>query len=108
MLTTQDADQYIRLTLKQWKVNPSVKWNELSCEQQGALGLYWPSLREIDLHPKILKSFETFRIVFLHELAHYMDYMERGEKVGKDFHGVNFKKWCHKLGITGKTRPVCA
>ncbi len=66
--------------------------------------------KKITLSYEILASFELFKQVLLHEIAHYLDHKERGKLVSEtgrmNTHGANFNKWCRKLGIaTGPFVP---
>lgn len=103
MISEQDAKLFIRLTLKQYKMDHL----EVSfCPKLGvgrkAWGLFWFRSKKIQLTPKVLHSYELFRHVFYHELAHALDDFERGGLVvnGRvNAHGKNFNKWCKRLGI---------
>jgi predicted metal-dependent hydrolase len=67
MLTTQEVEQYIRLTLKQWGMSSvRVQW----MKPNRFLGLAYAEDSMIELSEKVLGSFGLFREVFLHELAH--------------------------------------
>lgn len=103
MLTPQEVEQYIRLTLKQWNAE-HVKVS--FCPKLGvtrkAWGLYWPNRKKIELSYKILSSFALFEHVFKHELCHALDHSERGtlRKNGRiNAHGATFNQWCVKLKI---------
>jgi predicted SprT family Zn-dependent metalloprotease len=104
MLTTAEVDQYIRLTFKQYDLfDYSVEWMQLNGRRLGQAN---PWEKKIELSPKILKNFQSFKLVFLHELAHILDFKERGTFLvngRNNFHGKTFKQCCRKLGITHKT-----
>ncbi len=60
----------------------------------------------IELAVHVLQSFSLFREIFLHELAHLLDYQERGTYVVNKYemaHGKNWRKWCRTLGIPART-----
>lgn len=106
-LTETEVSQYIRLTLKEWGLNHiSVEWNE---KMNYAIGLAIPWKNKIQLSPKILCSFFTFRQTFLHEVAHIIQWERNGktfknEKGRNDFHGKLFKQICKELKIPSDTR----
>jgi predicted SprT family Zn-dependent metalloprotease len=102
MLTIQEVSQYIRLTLKQYKVSVKVSFCDKVFKEKGFSGYYNIAKKEIVLDNAVLKSFAVFKYVFLHELCHKLDHQERGTlfKNGRaNFHGANFNKWCKTLGI---------
>lgn len=109
MIAKADAEQYIRMTLKQWSVDglPVAFHRQLGWSNP-SLGEYrffsWLSFspKEILLAPDILYSFNLFRHVFLHELAHLLDHRERGTLIKngrRNGHGASFNRWCKKLNI---------
>ena len=99
MLTTQEVEQFARLTLKQWNLSDvTVRWVDRS--YYGAANV-WKN--QIEISRKSLTSFERFSLVLRHEIAHFLDYRERGtfERNGRnDFHGASFKRWCKVLGVS--------
>ena len=102
MLTTQEVHQWIRLTLRQHKME-SVKVSFKKMER--SLGYFWAEKNEIVLGHKALFSFVRFKEVFLHELAHALDFSQRGTflKNGRScHHGKEFKKICLTLGIPAR------
>ena len=109
MLTTQEVDQYIRLTLKQHGfADHSVKWMKLKPRRLGQAN---PWEKRIELSEKILANFALFKLVFLHELAHVIQFYRMGETYRvngrNNFHGKVFKQCCRELGISHKTKiPV--
>ena len=69
MLTTQEVDQYIRLTLKQWDLaHVSVKW--FSSSRTLGRADVWKNVLELNLG--ILKRFSLFEEVLKHEIAHFL------------------------------------
>ena len=107
MLTIEEVSQYIRLTLKQHKLeHVSVVWSP--SKDTGFLGLANPWQNEITLNKRILGSFKLFEIVLKHEIAHFLQYQANGNKFfvkngRRSFHGPDFRIQCRKLGI-----PVAA
>lgn len=103
MLTTQEVQQYIRLTLKQWNLTGvEFAW----IESDKVRGLAYGANR-IELATNCLVSFRCFRETLLHEIAHLLDYRERGTyvvNVYKKQHGKNWKKWCKTLGIPARLK----
>jgi predicted SprT family Zn-dependent metalloprotease len=105
-ITRQEAEQYIRLTLRQYKLESiPVEWTNT----KRRLGCYRVQAKKIELSRQILSSFQLFREVFIHELAHALDITERINLFGtykkngrNDFHGENWKKWCLTLGIPAR------
>jgi predicted SprT family Zn-dependent metalloprotease len=101
MLTTNEIEQYVRLTLRQYKME-HVKVSFKKMEK--TLGYFWAEKNEIVLSLNALDSFVRFKNVLLHELVHAFQYAEQGTfktKNGRnDFHGKSFKKWCKVLGIS--------
>jgi len=104
-LTTAEVEQYIRLTLKQWKMpHVQVSW----IESKRVRGLAYAGEKpRIELATNCLSSFHCFRETFFHELAHILDYSERGTYLVRKYemaHGKNFRKWCKKLGIPARLK----
>lgn len=103
MLTTKEVEQYIRLTLKQYKLDVKVEFSDSLFLEYGFFGGFYTSANRIELDVCVLKSFALFKHTLLHELCHKLDEKERGSiftKTGrKNFHGANFNKWCKVLGI---------
>lgn len=104
MFTTTEVQQYIRLTLRQWNMSHvKVEWMESSKFN----GLAYAQENKIELALHTLRSFPLFKEVFLHELAHLLDYSERGTYVVNKYemaHGKNWRKWCKTLGIPARTK----
>jgi predicted SprT family Zn-dependent metalloprotease len=105
-VTHQEAEQYIRLTLRQYKLESMpVEWTNT----KKRLGCYRVQSKKIELSRQILSRFSLFQEVFLHELAHALDITERINLFGtykkngrNDFHGENWKKWCLTLCIPAR------
>ena len=105
MFTPQELSQYARLTFKQYGLED---YSLVFLPQlTRRLGQANPWEKRIELSFKCLDSFKLFDLVFKHELAHILDFIERGafkNKNGRnDFHGKNFKTWCKKLRISHST-----
>jgi predicted SprT family Zn-dependent metalloprotease len=102
MITQEEADCFIRLTLKQWNLSLPFKWTNT----QRRLGAYDLTNRHIELSRQILNSFPLFKEVFLHELAHALDLKERNHLFHKNgrcsLHNRTWKKWCLTLGIPAR------
>jgi predicted SprT family Zn-dependent metalloprotease len=110
MLTTQEVEQYIRLTLKQWKLSKlSVKWRDTNASW---LGLAYVAKNEIVLNKMILIDFRLFDEVLKHEIAHFLQYKRNGNKFLKKngrwmLHGKDFRDVCKEMGIPARTQiPV--
>ena len=103
MVTIEEANAYIRMTLRGWNLtNVKVEWGK---DSRSHLGLFHWTQNKITLTPRILKSPALFREVFLHELAHALDYAERGTFLVKKnhvAHGKNWRKWCLTLRIPAR------
>lgn len=104
MLTTTEVQQYIRLTLKEHGMsNVKVKW----IGREDVLGLAYAEQWKIELSTFCLSSFRCFRETLLHEIAHLLDYQERGTYVVNKYemaHGKNWRKWCKTLGIPARLK----
>jgi predicted SprT family Zn-dependent metalloprotease len=96
-LTKQEAESYIRMELRQWKLsNVKIEWKTF-CH----LGEADVSNNQINLSLEVLESAALLVEVVKHEIAHFLDYLERGtfEVNGRNvFHGKNWKKWCLTVG----------
>ena len=97
MLTKQEADCFIKLELKSWGLkNYSWEWASFS-----HLGEAHPNKNKIKLSPRILSSSALLIEIVKHEIAHCLDWNERGTFIrnGKnDFRGKNWKKYCLLVG----------
>jgi predicted SprT family Zn-dependent metalloprotease len=105
MLTAQEVEQYARLTLKQ---HGFADHKLIVMDLTGRrLGQANPWEKQIELSPRALSSFALFKLVFLHELAHIIQFYRMGQtyKVNgrNNFHGKIFKQACRELGISHKT-----
>ena len=102
MITQEEADCFIRLTLKEWNLSLPFEWTNT----QDRLGAYNITNRRIELSRQILNSFPLFKEVFLHELAHALDLKERNHIFRKNgrcsFHNRTWRKWCLTLGIPAR------
>lgn len=105
VFTKSEAELYARLTLKQWGVSHiKVVISDVIENSPKTMGLFsWEDGETITIKTKCLERFITFDYVLKHELAHALDYKERGSlhtSNGRaNFHGANFHKWCKKLCI---------
>jgi predicted SprT family Zn-dependent metalloprotease len=101
MLTTQEVEQYARLTFKQYGLHDyTLYWNP---HVKRTLGFANPWEKKVELNKKVLKSFSLFKYVLLHEIMHVLDFNERGtfKRNGRnDFHGKSFKAMCKKHGVS--------
>lgn len=102
MITQEEADCFIRLTLRQWNLSLPFEWTNT----KDRLGAYNITNRRIELSRQILNSFPLFKEVFLHELAHALDLKERNHVFRKNgrcsFHNRTWRKWCLTLGIPAR------
>jgi predicted SprT family Zn-dependent metalloprotease len=96
-----EVEIYCRMELKQWKLGDySIVWKEM----KGTLGLADPWNKTIILNPLVMRSTEMLMWIVKHEMAHVLDWIERGgtfqnEKGRNDFHGASWKKWCRLVGV---------
>jgi len=105
--TPTEAEQYVRMTLKQWGLS-HVKLEWRTFQHLGDANPYTNTLR---LSVKVLVSLATFTETVKHEIAHFLDFQERGSFLinGRHVaHGKNWRKWCKTLGIPARTKiPYC-
>jgi predicted SprT family Zn-dependent metalloprotease len=97
MLTPQEAETYIRMELRQWKLS-DVKFEWRNFKHLGEADV---SNNQINLSHRLLNSAPLLVEVVKHEIAHFLDYKERGtfQENGRNvFHGKNWKKWCLSVG----------
>jgi len=104
MLTTQEVEQYTRLTFKQYGLDGySLFWNK---RMKSTLGFANPWQKRVELNLSVLSSFSRFKYVLLHEIAHVIQFYRMGKsyKVNgrNDFHGKIFKQVCKEMGISPK------
>ena len=106
MLTKQEVDQYIRLTLKQWEVSYlSIEW----IESKRVLGVACIYQNKIKLNVEILKRFSLFEEVLKHEIAHFLQFESNGKKFLRknnrwQLHGADFKAQCRRMKIPARSR----
>ena len=105
MLTTQEVDQYIRLTLKQHGfADHCVMWFELSGRRLGQAN---PWEKRIELSPKVLSSFLLFRKVLTHEILHCIQFKRMGgtfQVNGRNrFHGKVWREVCKEYSFSPST-----
>ena len=105
-LTTTEAEQYIRLTLKQWGMSHvKIEW----MEGNTFLGLANPWIGRLKLNTKILNRFSLFHEVLKHEIVHFIQFKRNGNKFLKvngrwSYHGADFKAICKEMNIPARTR----
>jgi len=100
MITKEEADLFCKFELKTWKLSDiNIVWSDMT----HYLGLADVANNRIILSTRILTSTRLLIEVVKHEIAHVLDYQERGTFIGKngrnDFHGENFKKWCKIVNV---------
>ena len=101
-MTLDEAHQYALMTLKQ---HGAEHLRVRFTNTKRRLGCFSPWKEEIHIAKRALFSFELFREILLHELAHHFDFQERGTfrtNGRNDFHGKNWKKWCLTLGVRAR------
>jgi len=110
-ITTSEVQQYIRMTLKQHGfAHLSIEWFPSSTKS--FLGRAMVKKNVIQLNKKILNSFRLFDEVLKHEIAHFVQYKDNGNKFllknnRWQYHGEDFKRACKKVGVIARTRiPV--
>lgn len=110
-LTTSEVDQYIRMTLKQYKFSHlSIEW--VPASTKSFLGRAYVQKQKIQLNKIILGSFRLFEEVLKHEIAHFIQYRDNGNKFllknnRWQYHGEDFKRACEKIGVRARTKiPV--
>jgi predicted SprT family Zn-dependent metalloprotease len=107
MTSLDQANAFIRMTLREWNVQYlPINWEMKHKKTLGAFSGDGPNQIWIDLNPRILQSDFLFRWVFLHELAHFLDFRERGWnswRASRVKHNKNFRKWCKILQIPTTT-----
>ena len=104
MLTTQEVEQYARLTFKQYGLSDhSLFWNK---RMKTTLGFANPWQKRVELNLNVLTDFLRFKYVLLHEIAHLIQFDRMGKtyKVNgrNDFHGKAFKAVCKEMIIKTK------
>jgi predicted SprT family Zn-dependent metalloprotease len=105
-LTENEVSQWARLTFKQYGLADYslVFFPRLTRR----LGQANPWEKRIELSPKVLDNFSLFSLVFKHELAHILCWIDNGGtfKVNgrNNFHGKQFKEKCRQLKILHSTK----
>lgn len=107
-ITRQDAEQIARMTLRQYaRTEKGLDGVSIEFLDLGkALGYAVPWEKKIQLDLKTLESESLFTGVLKHEIAHMIDYAERGtfQNNGRNnFHGKSFKKVCRRIGANPAT-----
>ena len=105
-LTENEVEQWARLTFKQYALpDYSLEFMKLPARRLGQAN---PWEKKIELSPNSLSSFRLFKLVFLHELAHIIQFSRMGGtyKVNgrNNFHGKVFKQVCRELKIPHSTK----
>lgn len=100
-ITKQEAELYIRITLKQHKEKVTVR---LCPKRKTYLGMLDHKKETILITEENLTCFHMFESTFLHELAHWRQFLELGRtftrKNGRwQYHCPVWKKHCRTLGI---------
>lgn len=106
-LTTQEVEQYIRLTLRQHGYT-HLKIDWLPCKKS-YLGRACVREDKIELNKRILNHFRLFHEVLLHELAHFIQWERNGKKFFRknnrwQLHGADFKAVCKELKIPARAQ----
>ncbi len=108
-ISRQDAEQIARMTLRQYAREEkglegiSIEFLDLNGK---AFGYALPTDKKIQLDFRLLQSEALFVKILKHEIAHFIDYAERGtfKRNGKnDYHGSSFKKVCRRIGADPST-----
>ena len=101
-MNLKEASIYCRLELKDYNLSGvSIIWKDMN----RFLGLADPMNNHIILSNLCLKSSALLREVVKHEIAHMLDFRERGTFIRNgrnDFHGKNWKKWCKVVGVKSR------
>lgn len=106
--TTTEIHQYARMTFKQYGLKDYTLevLEELDCPQR--IGQANPWEKKIELKPCCFDSFFKFKRIFLHELAHVIQFYRMGETFqvnGRNrFHGKVFRQVCRELKIPHGTK----
>lgn len=106
-LTAQEAEQYIRLTLRQHGYSRlKIEWVP---QKKSFLGRAFVSKDKIELNKRILNHFRLFYEVFLHELAHFIQWERNGKRFLRknnrwQLHGADFKAVCRELKIPARAQ----
>jgi predicted SprT family Zn-dependent metalloprotease len=106
--TEAEINQYARLTLKQYGFSHlKIEWAAETTKSY--LGLADVNKNSIKLNKRILSNFALFRLVLLHEIAHFEQYKRNGNKFFRkngrwQFHGADFKAVCRDFKIPASSR----
>jgi predicted SprT family Zn-dependent metalloprotease len=103
----QEAAIYSRMELKSYGLKDySILWREWS----RTLGEAHPWKKTIYISYDCLKNKELLIEVVKHEIAHCLDFQERGTflRDGRnDHHGKSWRKWCKFVGVKARMKiPV--
>jgi hypothetical protein len=104
-LTENEVEQWARLTFKQYELaDYSLVFLPRLTRRLGQAN---PWKKKIELSPKVLDNFSLFRLVFLHECMHCIQFSRMGGtfKVNgrNNFHGKVFKQVCLEFGVPSGT-----
>jgi predicted SprT family Zn-dependent metalloprotease len=103
-LTKAEADLLIRMELRQWGFPPDAyEWTEAT-EGNGIAWVYASHVK-VYLTEKVLASAALLTEVIKHEVAHLLDFKERGlteVSTGTHVHGASWKKWCRIVGCRAR------
>lgn len=99
--TESEIQQYCRMTLKQFGFGDhEVVFMQLPARRLGQAN---PWEKKIELSPKLLESFENFKYVLRHEIAHLRQFVVMGGTYRvngrNNFHGKIFRQCCKEMGI---------
>jgi len=104
--TTEEIQQYARMTFKQYGLGDHKLVFLDKLDTPNRIGQANPWKKKIELSPKAASNFALFRLVFLHELAHILQFARMGGtyKVNgrNNFHGKVFRQVCKEIGIPWK------
>jgi predicted SprT family Zn-dependent metalloprotease len=104
--TQKEIDLYVRMTLKQFGfAHLKIRWSHA----QTFLGLACPRKGELTLSTLALRSFKVLDEVLKHEIAHFIQYKNNGNKFltknGRySLHGKDFAAACRIVGVPARTR----
>jgi predicted SprT family Zn-dependent metalloprotease len=104
--TQKEIDLYVRMTLRQFGfAHLKIKWSK----SQTFLGLASPKKQQITLSCLALCTFKVLDEVLKHEIAHFIQYRNNGNKFLRkngrfSFHGKDFAAACRIVGVPARTR----
>jgi predicted SprT family Zn-dependent metalloprotease len=105
--TQKEIDLYVRMTLKQFDFGHlKIRWSK---NAKTFLGLADVCHNVLVLNPRILCSFRVFEEVLKHEIAHFIQYKNNGNKFltkngRRSYHGKDFAAACRIVGVPARTR----